>query len=123
MSGYTIPSPLPLFEQPSEDPREHLVGPDDDGRWLELLRDELRKLYLERKSTWTIAQGDPFVCADDARRLIEKDSALRPPPHRSNNALGSLFLVPGWRKVGKHISTTSGSHRNEINTWAWVGDE
>lgn len=122
MSGCTVPAPLPLFEQPAEDPREHLKDADDDGRWLGALRDELRKRYLERKASWPIAWGEPYVTADDARSLMEKNDALRPPPHRSNNALGSLFLVKGWRRIGDHVSTTKGAHRNRIGRWAWVGE-
>ena len=126
MSGYVVPAPLPLFEQPpSEDPRVHLeeAAKDDDGRWLELLRDELRKVYLRRKNDWPVSWGDPYVTADDARTLMERDPALRPPPHRSNNALGSLFLGKNWRRIGDHVSTQSGAHRNRIGRWAWVGDD
>ena len=124
MSMYVTPAPLPLFDAPaSEDPQVHLADADDDGAWKDALRDRLRALYLERKASWPLSWGDPYVTADDARALMEKDPALRPPPQRSNNALGSLFLPTGWVRVGYHISTTKGAHRNRIGRWAWVGDQ
>ncbi len=125
MSGYYPAAALPLFEQPAEEePAVHLARAeaDDDGAWKDALREHLRALYLERKATWPLSWGEPFVCADDARAAMEKDPSLRPPPHRSNNALGSLFLPKGWVRIGDHISTTKGAHRNRIGRWAWVGD-
>lgn len=109
----------PPREGPATDVAVHLEDPDDDGAWRERLRDELRKLYYERAASWSIAQGPAFVCADDARRLMERDPSLRPPPHRSMNALGGLFRK-GWKKIGRHISTQSNAHGNEIFAWAPV---
>lgn len=125
MSLHAPLSSLPLFGGRSDADQARTIlkrAERESRRWLDSLRNAMRQLYDER----VIAQGaEAFVTADDARRLMRKRTWLQPPAGVSMNAMGALFRAKGWTKLpgGKHNSRTPGSHGNDLDRWAWVGEE
>lgn len=89
--------------------------------WIERLREAMRLLYLRRVVTEGIERA--YVTADDARYAMRRHPEIYAlPAGKTMNALGQLFRAQGWVKMeGKHVSTTPGSHGNEICRWRWVG--
>lgn len=86
-------------------------------RWL---RHEMRKLYAER----VIERGHDaaFVCADDARQILDAEPRVPPPERLNRSFLGTLFKgEKGWRACGFTKSRTAGSHANLLRCWRWVG--
>jgi hypothetical protein len=95
--------------------------------WLEDIRAEMWRLYLERDREqfleWSRGiepASPPYVTADDARAYFE---SLGPPPPEalSRNFLGSVFRGRAWERVGYTTSRTPGSHANLIAKWQFVG--
>ncbi len=117
---------LPLFAQ---DPAQEVRAKkeilhrheEESGHLLNRLREALRLLYLRRVSTVGIDQA--YVSADDARDIMRRyPRTYGLPAGKTMNALGQLFRAQGWERLAgeKHVSTTPGSHGNEICKWRWV---
>lgn len=110
--------------------RDHALASLEErrGAYLKLIRAAMGRLYGERVYAvrhgigWWDRDGSAeavaWVSADDARRYFE---ALNPPAELSRNFLGQVFREAGWVALpGRRIlSTTPGSHANELKCWAF----
>lgn len=114
---------LPLFTQPAppreteaEKGRRILDALAEQRRgYLDRIRSQMRQLYLDRSA---LHGTGARVSPDDARAFFE---SLSPPAGLSRNFLAQVFREPGWTVVGSHVSTTKGSHGNDLKAYAWTG--
>lgn len=82
--------------------------------YLERIRTEMVALYLKRSEE----MGDPYVTADDARKVFE---SWEPPEDLSRNFLGATFKTKDWAPCGLYLSSTEGSHANRLLRWKLKG--
>lgn len=78
------------------------------------LRHHMTVVYRVREEK---APGHGYVCADDARRLLESWPEVPPPEVLSRNFMGSLFRTAEWVASGWTESSTPGSHGRQVRTW------
>ena len=98
------------------------LAADSSRELLNWLRVQMVRLY--RVSKLVEQHEEPFVTADDARKIlaeaIEAGTVARP---KCMNFLGSLFKAPGWVPAGGFIkSKTPGSHANRLVKWKFIGE-
>lgn len=112
--GHTVTADEPSERELGEAILDELEAERLRQDFLARLRTEMVDLYQERELA---APGHGYVCADDARKLLESWPDVPPPEQLSRNFMGALFRGSEWIASGMVESATKGSHGRRIVSW------
>jgi hypothetical protein len=91
---------------------------------LRFLREELRKLYRERRARPQKVGEEAFVTADDAFNILKANANLgHLDDDADKNWFGALFKERGWLFIGRTVpSLRDSANGRHVRCWAWRGE-